>query len=92
MVDGAHLLQLVALLDKESHIIKFNSSMRPCSPKFPRTVIKSLEGLFLSQEPNLMKVDVEQNYSILGDLNYRFKDTKIQFYDDDQGLATSMEW
>ena len=43
-------------LDKENDIIKFNSIQRPCEPNFPRTVIKTQEGLFLSQEPNLMKI------------------------------------
>lgn len=28
----------------------------------------------------------------MGDLNYKFNDTKIEFYADNEGLATSFEW
>ena len=50
-------------LDKESHVIKFNSSQRPCQPIFPERVIKSLEGLLLSQEARLMITQVEKKFS-----------------------------
>ena len=80
-------------LNKESHVILFNSSTRPCYKHFPHTVIKTLDGNYVAQEPSLFKVEVQQNVSILGNLSYNFNfDNSMEFMEHNQGLATSEEW
>ena len=75
-------------LDKQTHVIKFNSSSRPCFPRFPESIIKTLEGDFVAQEPTLHSVQVFRNFSILGNLSHN----KIDYLENDQGLATEKEW
>ena len=40
-------------LDKETHIVKFNSTSRPCVPQFPLAIIQTLKGEFVSVEPDI---------------------------------------
>ena len=81
-------LQNGYFLDIQNHVLKFNSSTRPCQPNFPYAIIKTLSGAFVSAEPNLMSVHVDSNVSILGNLSH----APIDFMQDDQGLATAEEW
>ena len=80
-------------LDKENHLVKFNSSQRPCRSENPQLIIKTLDGEFLSQEPSLKNVVVNRNYSIAGNLNFFAQEYNITDYlDHDAGLLTSSEW
>ena len=87
------ILEGGAFLDKENLVVKFNSSTRPCYPKFPNTIVKTTEGEFFAQEPNFMTVHIEKNITLLGNLTYTFNnDSQIDFLSHDEGLATEEEW
>ena len=57
----------------------------------PLNIIKSLQGLFYSQEPMLHQVDVFTNITLLGNLTFNFN-PKVDLIQHNQGLATSGEW
>ena len=57
----------------------------------PLNIIKSLKGLFYSQEPMLHHVDVFANITLLGNLTFNFN-PKMDLIQHNQRLATSGEW
>ena len=85
-------LQRGYFLDKETHVIKFNSTSRPCVPKFPLAIIQTLEGEFVSLEPDVHTVTVTKNKSLIGNFIHNNFNSSIDFVDNDEGLATELEW
>ena len=76
-------------LDRETHVLRFNSSARPCYASFPQAVIRTLGGAYVTFEPNLQTITVSRNYSLFGNLQHN---DSIDFLTPNQGLLTSSEW
>ena len=80
-------------INKENHVFKFNSSQRPCNKDFPLSIIKTIGGNFVSQEPDLMSIEVMNNYTISGILSFSNSTLEdIDFMQDNEGLLTAAEW
>ena len=76
-------------IDKETHIIKRNSSIRMYNKHFHENIVKTTEGQFITFEPNLASTQVK-NTSHLGDLSFNFTEY-IEYIDPEDGLVKSQE-
>ena len=76
-------------MDRETHILKRNSSIKTCNLQFPENLIKT--NFFIAFEPTGQLISIKNNISLLGDCNFNFSG-KISYINNQDGLATNSEW
>ena len=79
-------------INTKNHLIINSASKRDCNPKIPVNVIKSLNKQFFSQEPNLQKIEVLHNLTLMTDFAYNYNGSSIDLLEENEGLLTDKEW